>query len=169
MHTPLGLETLWWWCHYYTILLWKLITAYAQSIHIAIIFTFIFCSVFCFLSLIYSRSSALYMWRSTIRCDTFTLAPRWSGSIRDRVNVVEYIGTMVLYVWFTYALLQLTSLMTDVNSLCKSSVGWAQSSCWQIAWMNHVPEISQQWINQLTMLWEPNWTVLSQISPLYVI
>ena len=62
---------------------------------------------------------------------------------------------MVLYVWSINALLQLTSLMTDVNSLCKSSVGWAQSSCWQTAWMNHVPETSWEWIKQPTMVGEP--------------
>jgi len=118
----------------------EVIIAYARCIHIAIIFSF---SCLRFLSLIYSRNSALNAWRSNIRCETFTLAPRWRGSLRDRVNVVAYIGTMVLYVWSTNAFLQLTSLMTDVNSLCKSSVGWAQSSCWQTAWMNHVPETSQ--------------------------
>jgi len=115
---------------------------YCLCVHIAI-FSFLLRSSWCFLSLIYSRNSALNAWRSNIRCDTFTLAPRWRGSLRDRVNVVEYIGTMVLYVWSTNALLQLTSLMTDVNSLCKSSFGWAQSSCWQTAWMNHVPETSR--------------------------
>jgi hypothetical protein len=115
---------------------------------------FILCSYLFFLSVMYSRNSALNVWRSNIRCDTFTLAPRWRGSLRDRVNVVEYIGTMVLNVWSTNALLQLTSLMTDVNSLCKSSVGWAQSSCWHTVWMNHVPETSQQRINQLATLGE---------------
>lgn len=121
----------------------EVVIAYGQCIHNAILFSFILCSSLCFLSLIYSRNNALNVWRSNIRCDTFTLAPRWRGSLRDRVNVVEYIGTMVLNVWSTNAFLQLTSLMTDVNSLCKSSFGWAQSSCWHTAWMNHVPETSQ--------------------------
>lgn len=117
------------------------------KVHIPFSFSFIFCSAFRFLSLIYSRNSALNAWRSNMRCDTFTFAPGWSGSTRDRVNVVENIGTMVLYVWFTCALLQLTSLFTAVNSLYKSSVGRAQSNCWQTAWMNQVPETSHQSIN----------------------
>lgn len=120
---------------------------FCMKLHISFSFSFIFCSAFRFLSLIYSLNSALNAWRSNMRCDTFTFAPGWSGSTRDRVNVVENIGTMVLYVWFTCALLQLTSLFTAVNSLYKSSVGRAQSSCWQTAWINQVPETWHRLIN----------------------
>jgi len=61
-----------------TVLVVPLLHCYsAQCIHFAIIFSFfILCSSFCFLSLIYSRNSALNAWRSNIRCETFTLAPR---------------------------------------------------------------------------------------------